>query len=484
MLAGDLSRCGYMVRKIAAGGCLSTLAALVLLVVVPAAKLLAQEPSSAPVSLGQAALALTGPWQFQLGDDLRWAQPAFDDSAWEKVDLTPKPGAHDGDVGLTDYVPGWSARGHKGYTGFAWYRLRVSVERDAPPIWLAGPALVDNGYELYFNGQLLGGSADLSHQPPVLFSSRPQLFELPRALWTQEGRTLGGVVALRVASAALSSGPDGGGIHIAPVLGTQAGVRNHYRLQWLQKVQGYVVDAVEPVLFLILAVMALATIRFDPSDRFNLWMAACLMLLALARLNQPFFWLGHLESLRDFVLWRLAVIDALTLGAWVMAWRAALGLGTLRWVTPLCTGLTALYALARSVGNPLLIPGMPALVITTGAWTVKMTRLGFLALLVSLLVIGARRSRVSWMLCLAVLCGALGLYAPELGQLGVPGIWFPFGVGVSRTQYAYAAFDVVLFVYLLQRLWRVAPARAAGQGSVVTRPAHRLAVSRTDSSDG
>ena len=33
---------------------------------------------------------------------------------------------------------------------------------------------------------------------------------------------------------------------------------------------------------------------------------------------------------------------------------------------------------------------------------------------------------------------AVGQFAPELLSLGVPGIRFPFGVGVSRTQFAYA----------------------------------------------
>jgi len=41
----------------------------------------------------------------------------------------------------------------------------------------------------------------------------------------------------------------------------------------------------------------------------------------------------------------------------------------------------------------------------------------------------------------------------------VPGIWLPYGVGVSRTEYAYFAFDIVLFIYLLQRLWRFTPSR-------------------------
>jgi hypothetical protein len=41
-------------------------------------------------------------------------------------------------------------------------------------------------------------------------------------------------------------------------------------------------------------------------------------------------------------------------------------------------------------------------------------------------------------------------------------IWFPFGVGVSRTEYALAALDLSLFAVLLRRLHRIArPATAA-----------------------
>src|ERR1700761_2055561 len=69
------------------------------------------------------AMTLNGPWQFQIGDDPQWANPDFDDKMWESVDLTPLPGAHDGDQGLTRYTGGWSERGHRGYDGFAWYRM-------------------------------------------------------------------------------------------------------------------------------------------------------------------------------------------------------------------------------------------------------------------------------------------------------------------------------------------------------------------------
>src|SRR5215469_4533001 len=71
------------------------------------------------VKLGDSAVELSGPWKFHTGDDAAWAQPAFDDSSWESFDLTP-----DANSGLS---PGWTARGHRGYSGYAWYRLKVDV---------------------------------------------------------------------------------------------------------------------------------------------------------------------------------------------------------------------------------------------------------------------------------------------------------------------------------------------------------------------
>jgi hypothetical protein len=88
----------------------------------------------------------------------------------------------------------------------------------------------------------------------------------------------------------------------------------------------------------------------------------------------------------------------------------------------------------------------------------QVIRLGFLGLMLCLAVRGALdRPPGIWLGLAAFLCMTIGLFATELSIIGVPGIWFPFGVGVSRTEYAYAAFDIVMFFYLLQRLWAYAP---------------------------
>jgi hypothetical protein len=46
-----------------------------------------------------------------------------------------------------------------------------------------------------------------------------------------------------------------------------------------------------------------------------------------------------------------------------------------------------------------------------------------------------------------------------LDPLGVPGIWFPFGIGVSRTQYLYAVIIPSLAILIVRTL-RSRPPRA------------------------
>src|SRR5580700_1669576 len=98
----------------------------------------AQTPSDNAilVTLGHAAVPLYGPWKFSIGDspiDAKtgqplWSEPDFDDSQWETVDLTPKAGAINPINGQSGYVPGWTAKGHPAYWGYAWYRIRVQVQ--------------------------------------------------------------------------------------------------------------------------------------------------------------------------------------------------------------------------------------------------------------------------------------------------------------------------------------------------------------------
>jgi len=399
------------------------------------------------------ALVLNGPWRFHVGDDTRWADPAFDDTGWETVDLTPSPGDHDPDVGLTRYVPGWQAKGHAGYFGYAWYRSRVSIDaRRIPgkPLALCGPFYVDNAYQLYVDGRLLGGAGDFSSRPPTAYNNHlPRIYLLPPRSLLEEGSA---VIAIRVWMGSwFARSPDTGGIHIAPVLGSERGVQSVYQTEWRQIIRGYIVDAVEAALFLLLAAMAGTLIGLDRRNRATyLWVAAALILLALRRGNQPFFFWWQLESLAGFELITLVLLIPACVGAWTIAWRRWLGIRAGQGVL---VGLTLLYMAAECTRRSWFYGVLPPWASTVSRTCSMLVRLSFLIVTVWTVVRGVRRNpREGWLVAPAAVAMSVGLFADELSLAGVPGIWFPFGVGVSRTQYAYAAFDIAFAGLLFRQI--------------------------------
>src|SRR5580704_15724052 len=224
--------------------------------------------SIAHVTLGQSAVPLYGPWKFTVGDSPidpktgkpLWAEPDFDDSKWETVDLTPKDGDFDPNSGLSGYVPGWTAKGHPGYWGYAWYRIRVAVQaRPGAALALAGPANVDDAYQVFENGALAGHFGDFTGSKPLVYYSQPKMFPLAqsgsRDTGTRPGETSEAeqtwVLAFRLwmEPGTLVNAPDGGGMHTAPVLGEAGAVTAGYQMRWLELIRAYAWDAVECLLF-------------------------------------------------------------------------------------------------------------------------------------------------------------------------------------------------------------------------------------------
>jgi hypothetical protein len=78
-------------------------------------------------------------------------------------------------------------------------------------------------------------------------------------------------------------------------------------------------------------------------------------------------------------------------------------------------------------------------VVTHAASVTTGSRLGSIALFVAIAVriVRERRMRILALVTLAAIMASF--FGGELlDPIGVPGIWFPFGIGVSRTQYIYA----------------------------------------------
>jgi len=386
-----------------------------------------------PPELRAAATLLNGPWRFRTGDDPHWADANTDDSGWETIDLTAAPGSHDGDVGLPDYVGGWMAHGHPGYTGYAWYRLAVTVPAGRASWDILGPTLVEDGYEIYWNGQLLGGSGRLGGDPRVV-GTRPLQFALPA-----DAAGTRGVLAVRVFMLPTSaSSVDAGGMHSAPMLAPRPVSDALHRVQWQRTIAGYIVDAIEPLAMFTLIILVLWCWSRSSHKGFLILASIALALTAARRLNNA---IGAWTDLLDLptYAWLAKVMWIPTVAAWTMAWN--------RWSPRPWRSIDVLavvLAMAEIFGA--FIP------------STRVTSVSRFASIALFVLIGARIARSGSMQILARILALVtlasimaGIFGGELlDPIGVPGIWFPFGIGVSRSQYIYAIV-IPLVAFLIVR---------------------------------
>ena len=382
-----------------------------------------------PPALRAAATLLDGSWRFHTGDGPHWGDANIDDSGWETVDMTALAGSHDGDVGLPDYVGGWMAHGHPGYHGYAWYRRMVAVPAGRAPWDILGPTLVDDGYELYWNGQLLGGSGRLGPVPRVV-GTRPLRFALPA-----NAAGTSGVLAVR-AYMRPSSGvsADGGGMHSPPILAPRPISDELHRVQWERTIAGYIVDVIEPIAMLALIGLAFVFLFGSSHKGFLIFASIALALTAGRRLNNAITAWTDLMDL-DTYAWLASVMWVPVIAAWTLAWN--------RW----CLRPWRSIDMAAVV---LAVAGIIGVMVHSASVTTG-SRLGSIALFV---VIGVRivRNGPMRILALVTLVSIMaGVFGSELlDTIGVPGIWFPFGIGVSRTQYVYAIV-IPLLAFLIVR---------------------------------
>jgi hypothetical protein len=381
-----------------------------------------------PPTLRAAATLLDGSWRFHIGDDPRWADANTDDDGWETVDMTAPPGSHDGDVGLPDYVGGWMAHGHPGYHGYAWYRRAVTVPAGRASWDILGPTLVEDGYELYWNGQRLGGSGRLGPDPRVV-GTRPLRFALPA-----DAAGTRGVLAVRAYMLPGNRGADSGGMHSPPILAPRPMSDALHRAQWERTIAGYIVEVIEPLAMLALIGLAIGYRSRSGHKSFLIFASIAVALMAARRLNNAIVAWTDLMDLTTYA-WLASVMWVPTMAAWTLAWN--------RWRLPPWRSIdvsAVVLAVAGIVGAVI-----PSASVTRGS------RLASIGLFV---VIGARivRSGPMRILALVTLASIMAaLFGGELlDPIGVPGIWFPFGIGVSRTQYVYAIV-IPLLAFLIVR---------------------------------
>jgi hypothetical protein len=244
-----------------------------------------------------------------------------------------------------------------------------------------------------------------------------------------------GVLAIRTYMLARASyGATGGGMHSAPFLAPQPTGTALHRAQWERTIAGYIVEAIEPFAMLALVVLALMCWRRSSRKGFLVFVCIALVLTAERRLNNAIVSWTDLESLRTYS-WLARVMWVPTIAAWVLAWN--------RWCLRPWRSIDAL-AVALAVAG---IVG----VFAHSANMTSVCRYGSLALFV-VIVVRIVRNGPMRILALATLAAFMAeLFGSELlDPIGMPGIWFPLGIGVSRTQYIYAI-AVLLLAFLIVR---------------------------------
>ncbi|HEX4020894.1 MAG TPA: SpoIIE family protein phosphatase [Acidobacteriaceae bacterium] len=418
-------------------------------------------PASSPalpaqqITLGQSIIALNGPWKFHIGDNPQWADPNFDDSQWETVDLTPKTGSFDPTAGFSGYVPGWTAKGHPGYWGYAWYRIRVRVDaRPGQKLALAGSANVDDAYQFFTNGVLLGsfgkfpGPGSSRGQSPVAYYTRPEMFLLPQV---QSGDSTGPVTQVLAFRMWMDhttplTQVDTGGMHSAPLLGESGAVTARYQLAWLDLVRAYSFSGIMAILFFLLLLMACSLILLDRSDPVYVWLAWVFLLRAAdAVIACLSVWTQVVDAVAATTVSN-AILNPLLLGSWVMMWWVWFRLRRPAWMPKAIVALTLLDILYTVLRYALV---MPHPVEVAFRFVGLGIRLLFMLGLVWSVVQGIRQQgREGWLALPAVVLVGITLFS---NLLHIRGVWFPFGIQVGLNDITGLVLVATIFVLLLRR---------------------------------
>lgn len=130
-----------------------------------------KQSSSLPV------ISLNGQWRFHPGDNPAWAAPDFNDTHWD----------------LQDSGHVWDSKLYPAPDGMGWYRFKVTLPPDSADTTLNLPHIIDC-YEVFANGQLLGGYGKMPPNATPYWGGFNKLFTIPPAIV----RTGTVVIAIRV----------------------------------------------------------------------------------------------------------------------------------------------------------------------------------------------------------------------------------------------------------------------------------------------
>lgn len=394
-----------------------------------------------PVRLGDSSVDLNGPWKFHTGDDQAWADPKFDDSAWDTLDLTPRKGTAG---------KGWTRRGYPGYAGFAWYRLRINLEGVNHRLALKMPDQADDAYQVYVNGQFVGEFGKFSGSHVRAYPALPEAFPLPRGM--QNG-TITIAIRMWMDSATRFNSPDAGGLHGPPALGYATLINGLVRLDYDDTAHFLGSAFLESLIVFMALLMAGALFWLDREEHSYLWLAlvCTVTLLGLGIVLSVNFtpWLGQTTALvvGDIVL------GPPRIGLWVLFWGYWFRLARISRLHQIVWPLVGVLTLGTAMLRPPLygqfVPTHYSNAIVPVLLIVKLA-LGVLLVLIT--VRGLRTQKTEgWMAVSAVLLAVIANYNREMRLIHIPTSFTIVGFDVQLGTVATVTSLLIITVLLLRR---------------------------------
>jgi hypothetical protein len=226
----------------------------------------AAAPTPAQPSAFRTVLNLNGPWRFQQGDDLEWAEAGFDDSSWQAVTLGEP----------------LSTQGFESYTGYAWYRVRLGPEQLAQfnaaaqngPLELLISSDSVGQLDVFVNGAEAGHTRGMT-ESQTMYQSPPFVVRL-------SGIDAKGTAVIAIRSWAGPPVTIGRGLLAKVILGTHDDLAEQLAMtvsrQWNQHVTA---GLVVTFLFLCVAVLGATLYMAQRNHSEYLWLALLCLSVAI-----------------------------------------------------------------------------------------------------------------------------------------------------------------------------------------------------------
>jgi Stage II sporulation protein E (SpoIIE) len=389
------------------------------------------------VTLGESSTDLTGPWKFHTGDNMDWARADWDDSGWKPIDLSK---------GL-----GWTKLGYAGLSGYAWYRIRLNVQGAKHQLALQMPKNVDDAYQLYVNGQLIGEFGKFTGHGVKAYPALPSQFSLSKGI--KDGPI---TIAIRMwmDSGTIFNSPDAGGLHGLPVLGYASTVGDLIRLEYDAETARFFGSAFLECLILFMALLMAATLFWlDHEERSYLWLAlvCAITLIAITIVLSVNFkeWLGQTA----FVVLTDIILTPMRIGLWVIFWGYWFRVSKISRLHRLVWLLVALLMVGYAMVRPPLYGSV--IPVAYGSALIALTLILKLGLGVLLLVVTYRgfatQKTEGWMAGSAVLLVFVANYQHELRQIHVPTSFSVLGYFISLGTLSAMVSLLIITVMLLRR---------------------------------